>query len=124
MRQHTLRFIFTILAIFATLGWNTQECKAQECDLQDAYSNHKRYHGDGIDDALRFVPITAAFALKVAGMASASSWKRLVVNSAASFAISSGTTWALKHVVDRERPDGTDNKSLSMLKSKYFDHYF
>ena len=23
MRQHTLRFIFTILAIFATLGWNT-----------------------------------------------------------------------------------------------------
>ncbi len=112
MRQQTLRYIFTILAIFATLGWNTQECKAQECDLQDAYSNHKRYHGDGIDDALRFVPITAAFALKVAGMESASSWKRLVVNSAASFAISSGTTWALKHVVNRERPDGTDNKSF------------
>ncbi len=112
MRQHTLRYIFTILAIFATLGWNTQECKAQECDLQEVSSNHKRYHGDGIDDALRFVPITAAFALKAAGVESASSWKRLVVNSAASFAISSGTTWALKHVVNRERPDGTDNKSF------------
>ncbi len=112
MRQQTLRYIFTILAIFATLGWNTQECKAQECDLQDAYSNHKRYHGDGIDDALRFVPITAAFALKAAGVESASSWKRLVVNSAASFAISAGTTWVLKHAVDRERPDGTDNKSF------------
>ena len=112
MRQNTLRYIFTILATFATLGWNTQECKAQECDLQDAYSNHKRYHGDGIDDALRFVPITAAFALKAAGVESASSWQRLVVNSAASFAISAGTTWALKHTVDRERPDGTDNKSF------------
>ena len=95
MRQHTLRYIFTILAIFATLGWNTQECKAQECDLQEVSSNHKRYHGDGIDDALRFVPITAAFALKAAGVESASSWKRLVVNS-----------------VNRERPDGTDNKSF------------
>ena len=80
MRQQTLRYIVTILAIFATLGWNTQECKAQDGGLQDAYSNHKRYHGDGIDDALRFVPITAAFALKAAGMESASSWKRLVVN--------------------------------------------
>ena len=80
--------------------------------MQDAYSNHKRYHGDGIDDALRFVPITAAFALKAAGVESASSWKRLVVNSAASFAISAGTTWALKHSVNRERPDGTDNKSF------------
>ena len=40
MRQQTLRYIFTILAIFATLGWNTQECKAQECDLQETYSNH------------------------------------------------------------------------------------
>ena len=54
------------------------------------------YHGDGPDDALRFVPVVAAYALKVCGMESESSWKRLAVNTTMSYAFSVGTTWALK----------------------------
>ena len=72
----------------------------------------KAYHGDGADDVLRFVPVASVFALKVCGVESSSSWKRLVVNTAASIAISSGTTWGLKHLVSEERPDGTDEKSF------------
>ena len=78
----------------------------------NAYSQDKRYHGDGIDDVLRFVPLTAALTMKAAGVESASSWKRLAVNSALSVAISSGATWGLKHAVDRRRPDGTDCRSF------------
>ena len=70
------------------------------------------YHGDGPDDALRFVPVVAAYALKVCGMESESSWKRLAVNTTMSYAFSVGTTWALKHSIHERRPDWTDNRSF------------
>ena len=77
-----------------------------------AWAQDKEFHGDGIDDALRFVPLAAVFSMKAAGVESASSWKRLAVNSALSVAVSSGATWGLKHAVHRRRPDGTDNRSF------------
>lgn len=72
----------------------------------------KPYHGDGPDDVLRFVPVASVFALKACGVDGASSWKRLLVNTAASYALSAGTTWGLKHVVGERRPDGTDHHSF------------
>lgn len=72
----------------------------------------KAYHGDGPDDYLRFVPITAVYTMKVAGVESASSWKRLVVNSVASYALSCGVAWGLKESVHETRPDGTDRRSF------------
>lgn len=49
-------------------------------------AQHKTYHGDGIDNILEFVPVASAYTLKACGVESASSWKRLVVNTAASYA--------------------------------------
>lgn len=77
-----------------------------------AMAQPKTYHGDGIDDVVRFVPVASVFALKACGVEGSSSWKRLIVNSAASILLSSGTTWGLKHVINEERPDGTDRKSF------------
>ena len=37
-----------------------------------AAAQHEPYHGDGIDDYLRFVPIVSAYALKAAGVDSRS----------------------------------------------------
>lgn len=56
-------------------------------------AQNKSYHGDGIDDYLRFVPLVSTYALKVSGVESASSWKRLVVNTATSCALTVGVTW-------------------------------
>lgn len=72
----------------------------------------KTYHGDGIDDYLRFVPITSVFVMKACGVESASSWKRIVVNTAASVVVSSGISYSLKHTVHERRPDGTDSRSF------------
>ncbi len=72
----------------------------------------KTYHGDGADDWLRFVPLGSAYVLKTAGVESASSWKRLVVNSGVSLAFTVGTTWGLKHAVSARRPDHTDCHSF------------
>ena len=77
-----------------------------------ATAQPKAYHGDGADDVLRFVPLASVFALKACGVESSSSWKRLVVNTAASIAISSGATWGMKRLVSEERPDGTDFDSF------------
>ena len=72
----------------------------------------KAYHGDGPDDVLRFVPVASAFALKACGVESESSWKRLMVNTAMSYALAAGSTWALKYCVHERRPDGTDHRSF------------
>lgn len=76
------------------------------------YAQHKPYHGDGIDDYLRFVPIVSAYAMKAAGVDSRSPWKLLLVNTATSFAIDAAFTYGLKYTVKSTRPDGTDNHSF------------
>ena len=76
--------------------------------VSPVFSQDKRYHGDGIDDVLRFVPLAAVYGMKVAGVESASSWKRLSVNTATTYALAIGTTWGLKQIVHQRRPDGTD----------------
>lgn len=77
------------------------------CSAQD-----KKYHGDGIDDYLRYVPLTSVYVLKACGVESESSWKRLVVNTAASCALFMGVTYGLKHAIHERRPDGTDDMSF------------
>lgn len=75
-------------------------------------AQYKTYHGDGIDDYLRLVPIVSVYAMKAAGVDSQSSLKRLVVNTAASFAIDVAVTYGLKYSVKSTRPDGTDDRSF------------
>lgn len=77
-----------------------------------AYAGDKSYHGDGIDDVLRFVPIAGAVTLKACGVESASGWQRFAVNGVASVVISSGSAWIMKEAVSERRPDGTDHRSF------------
>ena len=64
-----------ILLTAAILFVMTLTCSAQD----------KRYHGDGPDDVLRFVPMLTAYTLKAAGVESSSSWKRFMDPSERSF---------------------------------------
>lgn len=73
---------------------------------------YKRYHGDGIDDALQYLPTAAVFGLKMVGVEGESSWTRRLTVSITSFALNAGVTYALKHTVHEMRPDGTDNHSF------------
>lgn len=79
------------------------------CSSQD---NYKRYHGDGIDNVLEYVPTAAVFGLKMCGVEAESSWKRMLTVSVLSFAINGGVVQGLKSVVHETRPDGTDRKSF------------
>lgn len=72
----------------------------------------KRYHGDGIDDYLQYVPTVAAFSLKLCGVEGASSWKRRLTNAVCAYALTTGTAWVLKQAVHERRPDGTDDHAF------------
>lgn len=39
-------------------------------------NNYKRYHGDGIDNVLQYVPTVAVFGLKMCGVKTETSWKK------------------------------------------------
>lgn len=77
-----------------------------------ANAQDKSYKGDGADDYLRFAPVASVLVMKACGVESASSWKRLAVNTALSYALSSGVSYGLKKAVHERRPDGTDRKSF------------
>lgn len=84
-------------------------CLAQEPSAAGSYS---RYHGDGIDNVLEYVPTVAMFGLKAVGVRSGSTWQQQLTAAAAAFAVTAGTTYALKHTIHEMRPDGTDNRSF------------
>ena len=94
----TLRTAFTATLLFTAAS--------------PATAQTPRYHGDGIDDYLRFVPLASTFALKASGVESASSWRRLAVNTAVGVGLTCGVTLALKHTVHDLRPDRTDNRAF------------
>lgn len=73
---------------------------------------NKRYHGDGIDNVLQYVPTVAVFGLKALGVESENSWKKRLTISVASFVMNAGVTYVLKHSIHEKRPDGTDNRSF------------
>ena len=73
---------------------------------------YKRFHGDGIDNVLQYVPTVAVFGLKVCGVKTDTSWKKRLTVSVASFAVNAGVTYALKRTIHERRPDGTDNRSF------------
>ena len=69
-------------------------------------------HSDGIDNVLEYMPYASVFALKACGVESRDDWKQLAVTTAASWVAAAGTSYVLKHLVDEERPDGTDQRSF------------
>ena len=76
------------------------------------YSQDKRYHGDGIDDVLRFVPTIAVFGLKACGVEAESTWQRRIGAQVLAFGVNAAVTYSLKHAIHEKRPDGTDNHSF------------
>lgn len=99
------------LAIFTLSLLMSNGCLAQEVSEPVAHQ-YKRYHGDGIDNVLEYVPTAAVFGLKLLGVPAESSWKRRITVSVVSFGINAAVTYSLKHTIHEMRPDGTDNHSF------------
>lgn len=92
------RFIILIGMMIVTLSADAQE--------------YKRYHGDGIDNVLEYLPTAAVFGLKICGVKSESTWERRLTVSVVSMGINAGVCYGLKKAVKRTRPDGTDDESF------------
>lgn len=75
-------------------------------------SAQKTYYGDGPDDVLRLTPWVAVVGLKLCGVESRNDWTHLIAGAAASGLICCGGTYGVKSLVDKKRPDETDNHSF------------
>ncbi len=77
-----------------------------------ACPQYARGQNDSADDILRWVPLAATVGMKVSGVDSQSSWKRLTVNTLSTLALTVGVTYCLKHTVHSMRPDKSDHYSF------------
>ena len=73
---------------------------------------YKRYHGDGIDNVLQYVPMATCYTLKLVGVEGKNDMKHRLAITLSSMAVNAGVVYALKHTIKRTRPDGTDNHSF------------
>ena len=90
----------TLLLVLPTAGWSqTAENGAAPA------APHETEAGD----VLRFVPLVGVYVMKGCGVESASTWKRLLVNTATSVAVSSAVTYSMKYSIHSERPDHSDD---------------
>ena len=69
-------------------------------------------YSDGLDDVMQYVPYASVFALKACGVESRDDWKKLAITTAASWVVTAGTGWVIKHTVKEWRPDESDQKSF------------
>ena len=69
-------------------------------------------HSDGIDDVLQYVPYASVFALKACGVKSRDEWDKLAVTTVASWVVTAGVSYTLKHTVKEWRPDHSDQRSF------------
>lgn len=72
-----------------------------------------QHSSDAADDVLQHVPMATVIALKACGAPAASaSWGELLLSGGASYAIAAATTYSLKHIVNEQRPDKSDRRSM------------
>ncbi len=64
------------------------------------------------DDYLQYSPAAVMLGMKAFGYESRSSWGRMIVSDAFSTLLMAGTVGGLKFVIERPRPDGSENNSF------------
>jgi hypothetical protein len=64
------------------------------------------------DDYLQFSPAAAAFGMKLGGMKSAHGMSDMLILYALSNVLEGGIVYTAKHIISRERPDGSNNMSF------------
>ena len=69
-------------------------------------------HGNGLDDVLQYVPYASVVGLKLCGVESRDDWVGVMVPMAASWVMTAGVTYSLKHTVKEWRPDDSDQHSF------------
>lgn len=74
--------------------------------------NAQQRHSDGLDDALRIVPMATAVGMNLAGVKASTPVAQALISKGAALGLTIGTTYGLKWMVPETRPDGSDDKSF------------
>lgn len=86
--------------------------KARKRDFRSMRTYFKPNFKTTADNYSQYAPLAVTFALKAAGVKSASSWKRMTVNSALSYAAMAAIVNSVKYTVKEMRPDNSEANSF------------
>lgn len=86
--------------------------KAQKRDFRYMRTYFKPNFKTTLDNYSQYSPLVATFALKALGVKSASSWKRMTVNSAMSYVAMAAIVNAVKYTTTEMRPDNSQANSF------------
>ncbi|MGI6233308.1 MAG: phosphatase PAP2 family protein [Prevotella sp.] len=86
--------------------------KHQDDKFRQLRNDFMPYFHRTLDNYTQFLPAAVLVGMKMAGVPSASTWKRMLVADAISTAIMSSTVWTLKNITHVERPDGSNCQSF------------
>ncbi|MDE5785943.1 MAG: hypothetical protein K2H98_05360, partial [Duncaniella sp.] len=73
---------------------------------------HPGKHTSRGTGVLQYAPVALPWILKAAGVPTQSSWARMGVAQGSGIVINAALVWGLKHIIDSQRPDGTDSRSF------------
>jgi len=86
--------------------------KAQKKDFRTIKTFFQPHFKESYDNYIQYAPVAATFALKALGVKSASSWKRMTLNSALSYILMAGFVNGVKYTSKEMRPDNSSNNSF------------
>ena len=86
--------------------------KASSDGLGNISTYYQPHFKTALDNCLEYAPITLTFALKALGVKSQSDWKRLAVNSAATYITMTAIVQSIKYTAKERRPDRTTRNSF------------
>lgn len=109
VKKSYLRNITYTGLVFAASGFIV---KAQKKDFRTMRTYFKPHFKTTLDNYSQYSPLAAAFALKALGVQSESSWKRLTINSAASYVFMAAIVNGIKYTAKEIRPDNSTKNSF------------
>ncbi len=107
------RFLtYIICVLFAGAGLAEAQQNNFDSDIAAIRNNAVPDFSYSYDDYLQYSPAAVMLGMKAFGYESRSSWGRMIVSDAFSTLFMAGTVGGLKFIVERPRPDGSENNSF------------
>ncbi len=103
---------YMICLLFAGAGLADAQQNNFDSDIAAIRGNAVPDFSYSYDDYLQYSPAAVMLGMKAFGYESRSSWSRMMVSDAFSTLFMAGTVGGLKFIVERPRPDGSENNSF------------
>ncbi len=112
MKKLISHIVLICILLFAGSETTSAQQNNFDSDIAAIRNNAVPDFSYSYDDYLQYSPAVVMLGMKTFGYESRSSWGRMIVSDAFSTLFMAGTVGGLKFVIERPRPDGSENNSF------------